>query len=149
MLCYKLENNDESCTNLSFGASNRSGSDGSSLVEPRQNLGHAPVRYQQLPRDVTRPHSEEGQLNYPPADAVRKGTPVHEHPAKLIHPSLPCTDFTNYYLSRRKKISKCQGSNVGCFLDPLHRSRKQLDLSVSLGRADTTPDLPVESSVII
>lgn len=68
----------------------RAGPDGAGLVEPREYLGDAAVRDEQLARNVARPHAEQGQLNDPPAHVVGQRPAVHEHAAQLVHSRLAC-----------------------------------------------------------
>ena len=43
---------------------------------------------EQLPRDVARPDSHHGELDYPAADVVGQGPTVHKYAAKLVHSRL-------------------------------------------------------------
>ena len=43
---------------------------------------------EQLPRDVARPDSHHGELDYPAADVVGQGPSVHKYAAKLINSRL-------------------------------------------------------------
>ena len=48
------------CSHLRLGPPDGAGLDGAGLVEPGEDLGHAAVGDQQLPRDVARAHLRLG-----------------------------------------------------------------------------------------
>jgi hypothetical protein len=75
---------------LRLGAPDRARLHRARLVEPRQDLGDAAVRDEELAGDVAGPDPHQGQLHDSAPHVVRQRATVHEHPAKLVDPGLAC-----------------------------------------------------------
>lgn len=73
---------------LGLAASDRSGPDGSGLLVPAQNFGHAAVGDPQLAGDDARTDTVMGHFHDFVADVVGERSPVYEDPTKLVHPTL-------------------------------------------------------------
>ena len=95
------------CSHLGLGPPDGAWLDGAGLIEPGEDLGHAAVGDQQLPRDVARAHlrlgivcteiagnihvptdPHERQLHDPPPHVVGERPPVDEDSAQLVDPRL-------------------------------------------------------------
>lgn len=81
---------DGTCCYLRLASADYSRLDGSSLVEPAENLAHTTVRNSQLSRDVTWSNSALSQLNNSWSNNIGKRPSIHEQTSKLIHPAMPC-----------------------------------------------------------
>lgn len=73
---------------LGLAASDGSGPDGSGLLVPAQNFGHAAVGDPQLAGDDARTDTVMGHFHDFVADVVGERSPVYEDPTKLVHPTL-------------------------------------------------------------
>lgn len=75
-------------THSGFTAANGSGSDGTGLLVPAQDFGHAAVGDPQLAGNDAGPDPVVGQLHDLVSDVVRKRPAINEDPSKLVDPAL-------------------------------------------------------------
>ena len=73
---------------------------------------------EQLPRDVARPDSHHGELDYPAADVVGQGPTVHKYAAKLVHSRLTYNFHNFLILVHCANLANLQGRGSWVGLTP-------------------------------